>query len=105
DAINAFDRPCPFRAERATIPHRRSHHSPAQLYEASPAAGLLRRERSLPLPRPVVRGPALCPGRRARRRVAAHRLGGARLLPRASALAEIGGPRPPRARLGARAGR
>src|SRR5207247_6864949 len=59
DELNAFDRPCPFRAERAAIPPRRRHHSPAQLREASPAAGLLPRERDLPLPRPVVPCPAL----------------------------------------------
>src|SRR5436190_1937944 len=56
-------------------------------------ARLLRRERDLPLPRPVIRGPALRACRRARRRLAADRIGGARLRRLAPPLAQVRGAR------------
>src|SRR4051794_593410 len=77
---------------------------------APPApAPLLPRQRGLPLPRAGVRRAAVRARRRARRRVAADRLGGARLRPLAQALARVRRPGrrgpPAAARLGGGAGR
>src|SRR5262249_9800707 len=100
DDSNAFDPLCLVRAPPATIQYLPSHDSSAGQHDRPnrciPATGLLRRQRRLPLSRPVVRGPALRPRRRARRRVAAHRLSRARLGPLAPPLAEAERARPSR---------
>ena len=82
----------------AAAPQRRRAAAPARLF---------RRQRGLPLPRPVVRRSALRTGRRARGCVASHRGGGGGLRALATSLANAGEARPgrvapgrvPRARL------
>ena len=75
------------------------------MHAPSAPARLLRRQRDLPLPRPRLRGAAVRARRRARRRLAADRLGRARVRALAPALARCGAPRRDGRRLLARVGR
>ena len=68
---------------------QRNAHDGTEPRRRRAAAGVLRRERRLPLPRPVVRRAALRTRRRPRCRLAAHRLGGARVRDLAPALAHV----------------
>src|SRR6478672_75739 len=75
--------------QAAKARHRAEHASPPT------SARLLRRERDLPLPRPGLRGAAVRPCRRARRRLAADRLRRARVRALAPPVATLGPPRAP----------
>ena len=57
---------------------------------ASAATGLVRDQRDLPLPRPIVRGSAVSIGRRARRRLDAHRRRSGDLRALDNAVADLG---------------
>ncbi len=72
-----------------TYVHRRSDPTDEAPRRCGAARGVLRRQRRLPLPRAFLRGAALRPGRRARRRVAPDRLGRRDLRPLAAALADV----------------
>src|SRR5436190_1013344 len=85
-----------FRSSRQQFRHRPSDRSATHRTTAArrAAAGVLRRQRDLPLPRTLVRGPALRTRRRPRRGLAAHRLRGAGLRRVAAPLAKARRPGP-----------
>src|SRR6478672_5231081 len=81
------------REEFLRVRTRRSPR-PRDAPRGNAAAGVLRRQRGLPLPRPVVRRPPVRARRRARRGVDADRRGGARLCSLETAVADVRAPRP-----------
>ena len=86
------------RKSTCELPCDRAADRPRECGHAPPTAScLLRRQRDLPLPRPRLRGAAVRPRRRPRRRVAADRLRRARVRAVAPPVAAVGATRPRRA--------